>query len=286
MKKLLLFLVPIILALTVFFLILFFISRTQGKGKGALQVTTIPQKSQVFLNGKLIGTTPLCECDANDLIESGSYTIRVEPTDTTLPAFEEKITIAPNVLTVVDRTFGKDLSSEGRIMTLTPTNAKNTSELLITSFPSGASLLLDGNKVGETPLLLKNVTDSDHDIFLKKGGYREKNVRISTKKDYRLEATIFLGVDPTSLLSPTPALSPTPSATPSAAVQKVTILSTPTGFLRVRSEPSVNASEIGQVNPGESYELLEETQGWMKIKLKEEEGWISSQYAEKENTTQ
>jgi hypothetical protein len=70
-------------------------------------------------------------------------------------------------------------------------------------------------------------------------------------------------------------------------VEKVVILSTPTGFLRVRSEPSTLADELGTVEPDEEYELLEtdEETGWFKIKFTQEEndeeieGWISNQYA-------
>ena len=64
----------------------------------------------------------------------------------------------------------------------------------------------------------------------------------------------------------------------------VVILETPTGYLRVRKEPSTLAEEVGRVKPGEEYELLDEDEktGWYKIQLDEgDEGWISNQYASK-----
>lgn len=67
-----------------------------------------------------------------------------------------------------------------------------------------------------------------------------------------------------------------------AAVAKVKILSTPTGYLRVRSGPGTSYAEVTRVNPGESYELLEEKTGWVKIKVSETvSGWVSSQYTTK-----
>ncbi len=68
-----------------------------------------------------------------------------------------------------------------------------------------------------------------------------------------------------------------------ATVEKpyIEILDTPTGFLRVRSEPSTTASESGRVNPKEKYPLLDEKSGWYKIKLSTGEGWISGRYAQK-----
>lgn len=75
---------------------------------------------------------------------------------------------------------------------------------------------------------------------------------------------------------------PTPSVIAEAGVK---ILDTPTGFLRVRA--SIGGSEIGQVTPGETYPLVEEKSGWFAITFEEgKTGWISSDYAEKVNTTQ
>ncbi|MBU1868623.1 PEGA domain-containing protein [Patescibacteria group bacterium] len=62
----------------------------------------------------------------------------------------------------------------------------------------------------------------------------------------------------------------------------VTIGQTPTGFLNVRSGPSLNASIIGKVYPGSSYEFLEERTGWYKIRIDNQvQGWVYAQYAEK-----
>lgn len=66
------------------------------------------------------------------------------------------------------------------------------------------------------------------------------------------------------------------------SVNKVKILTTPTGYLRVRSGPGTSYSEVARVNPGETYELLEEKTGWSKIKVSDTvSGWVSSQYVTK-----
>jgi uncharacterized protein YgiM (DUF1202 family) len=64
----------------------------------------------------------------------------------------------------------------------------------------------------------------------------------------------------------------------------VLILQTPTGFLRVRDQASLNGAEIGQIKPGETYQLLDDkTTGWYQIQLTNgKTGWISSQYAQKQ----
>ena len=70
------------------------------------------------------------------------------------------------------------------------------------------------------------------------------------------------------------------------SVPKIIILNTPTGFLRVREEPTISSLEIGRVKPQEEYELIEEGDGWFKIKVippagGDIVGWVSSQYSKK-----
>lgn len=60
------------------------------------------------------------------------------------------------------------------------------------------------------------------------------------------------------------------------------ILPTGIGYLRVRSDPSTTGTEVGRVDVGKMFELMEENVGWYKIQYEEgKEGWISGTYAEK-----
>ncbi len=281
MRKVLLILAPLFLVIGLLSGIIFFLSKNAGKG--ALQVTASPQ-SKVYLNSTLIGENPLCKCEQDTMLGIGEYTIRIEPLDRSLPSFEEKITIAKSILTVVDRTFGAGAASEGSIITLQPLSDRNALELLIVTFPEQVKVFVDGSQSGTSPLLLKNFTASDHEIKLEKDGYKDKTLRVRTISGYKLLVTAFLGIQVGAKASPVPqlSLSPTASPSPTIVVQRITILQTPTGFLRVRAEGSVSANEIGRVYPSETYELLAEVQGWYKVKLANgTEGWISAQYAQK-----
>ncbi len=65
-------------------------------------------------------------------------------------------------------------------------------------------------------------------------------------------------------------------------VDKVKILPTGVGWLRVRSEPNLSGTEITKVNVGESFPVLSEQAGWVKIKLTDGgEGWVSADFVEK-----
>ena len=275
MRKILLFLVPFLLAIIVLSVFVFFMGK--GSSKGALQVTAIP-KSNVYLDGNLIGQTPLCKCEVNEMIAEGEHSIKIAPISGSFTAFENKITIGKSVLTVVDRTFGEGAMSEGGIITLSPIDDKKIAQLLVLSFPDKANVILDSNIIGITPLFLKSLTSSDHTLKLTKDGYKDKIIRIRAVAGYKLSTNAFLAISPTLDISRAPIASASP--TPSAA--KVIIRETPTGFLRVRENPSISSPEVSRVSPGQTFEILEEKDGWFKIKLENNNGWISNQYAQKE----
>ncbi len=284
MRRFLFILGLLITTIGIFILIVYFFNKDSGRG--ALYVTSNP-KSKVYLDGKLIGETPLCKCDGDQTIPAGSYTIKLIPTKGDFRSFEERITISPSVLTVVDRTFGEGAFSSGSIISLVKLNEKNLTELSVVTFPDKAILTLDNSQspYGVSPLLLKDLTESDHELKIAKEGYVDKVLRIRTIKGYRLEATVTLSVLPdvsssSAFPEVTPTKAPIEEASPSA---KITILQTPTGFLRVREDATVSSTEITRVNPGEEYEFLDEKNGWYKIKLNDsEQGWVSGQYAKKE----
>jgi uncharacterized protein YgiM (DUF1202 family) len=65
---------------------------------------------------------------------------------------------------------------------------------------------------------------------------------------------------------------------------QVEVSQTPTGYLRVRSEPSTLGNEVGRVVPGVKYNLIETDvkSGWFKIEYSEgQSGWISNQFAKR-----
>jgi len=66
-----------------------------------------------------------------------------------------------------------------------------------------------------------------------------------------------------------------------AAIQ-IKIKPTGLGFLRVRSGPGTGNAEVGRVDEGKTFAVLEEKSDWYKIEYETgKEGWISSVYAEK-----
>jgi hypothetical protein len=289
-KALTFFLPPILVATAIFFAFQYFILRPADKG--ALQVTASPD-SAVYLNGKYVGQTPLCKCpnpeatgkeSSKDLLQAGDYAIKIVPSDKAFSSYTDNITIRKSLLTVVDRKFAEGAKSEGSIISLLPLPDASSSQILVTSIPDKTEVLLDDLKAGTAPLLIKDVTPTKHDLRIRKDGYKEKIIPLLGTKGYKLMITAYLGINDELTPSVTPTSSP--SATPSPTLTSestVTVLETPTGFLRVREDASVAASEIDRVTPGQKLPYVDEVTGWYKVHLPSgKEGWISSQYANKE----
>jgi hypothetical protein len=284
MKKIVfVFIISFILAIGLFLGIQYYL--TLRAQKGALQVTASPQ-SKVYLNGSYLGQTPLCKCQATDMIMPGDYTISLVPLDSSLQEFQEKVTISEGVLTVVDRKFGQNGQSEGSIISLTPLDSKTTAQLEVISFPQDAHVSLDDQDIGMTPLFYRNPTESDHDLKISKEGYADKDIKIRTPLGYKLIVDAYLSTDTTIPPTPTPVPSPVVSQAPTSAptgAKAVVILNTTTGYLWVREGPSISANQITQIKPGQTYVLISEVSGWDEITLPNgTTGWISAQYAKKQ----
>lgn len=251
--------------------------QAKSGGIGGLRVVSTPTAS-VFLGEKLLGRTPY-----EDKISTGDYILKLIPEGVvaTASTWQGKITLNSGVLTFVNRELGDtDLTSAGEILTLEKI-AEKDAQIAVLSTPDGAIVSLDGQEKGAAPLVLRNVTEGDHDVAVSSAGFISRSIKVKNTAGYKMTVTFQLAVarggnNPSASPSASPSLSGTPDK------PYVTIKDTPTGFLRVRTDPSITATEAAQVKPGDKYSLLDTNDGWYKIKYDaKNEGWISAQYADK-----
>lgn len=270
-------------------------SRTPKEGE--LRVESTPIVS-VFLDNKHLGRSPLKE-----KIQTGEYTLRLVPESTIgeLAPWQGKISIGANLLTYVNAVLSdSELSSAVDILWLEKSLAKKP-ELSVITNPDGATVVIDDTTRGVTPLTMQDIDAGEHSLTIASPGFLTRTMKIKLTTGFKLIANLKLalstGVQPdTSTASaaatgtPIPTVKPgttvavTPTTSANADPQKpyVLIKDTPTGFLRVRMEPSTGATEAGRVNPGEKYHLFDEQTGWYQISYDDKnKGWISGQYADK-----
>ncbi|MBI4129836.1 SH3 domain-containing protein [Candidatus Roizmanbacteria bacterium] len=246
---------------------------------GQLKVETQP-KTTVFVNGENKGSTPY-----QGKFSPGSYEVKLLPeNETTTLTWQQQVAINKGVQTYITATLGTtDATSSWEIVTLEQLKRGET-ELSIFSQTDSSEIFINDERKGTTPLSFKDITTGMHGIRLTAPGFTERIVQLKVTPGYKIGVTSHL-----ASLAPQPPGTPDQGeqTTPSEQSQvTVTILDTPTGWLRVRAEPATSGEEIGRVTPGEEYPYLEEQEGWFKIEYeKGKEGWISGQYAEKTEET-
>lgn len=257
----------------------------------ALKIDSIPQAS-IFLDGKSLGKTPY----EQEKLSPGEKTLKLVPEGGIFYPWEVKIKLTGMAMTVVKREFGEtEGKSSGETITLEKIADKKTSSLSIISIPDSAKVLVNGEDRGFTPVSLDKLSEGEISISLSASGFKEKTVRTKLTLGFKTNVSAKLaeseeGEEPTGTPTPTGTVTPTPKLTPKPTGPTATppprpyieIKETPTGWLRVRLEPSTTASEAAKVYPGEMYSLLDEESGWYKIEYqKGKDGWVSGQYAEK-----
>jgi len=282
--------------------------------KAALQVNSIP-KATVYIEGEEKGTTPF----EDKKLSPGEITLKLVPevTAVNLNPWEKKIKLVGGVMTVVNWEFGQnELASAGEVLTLEKTKNKETASMSVVSIPDAAVVRLDGEARGFTPLNLDQITAGEREIVITTNGFQDRSITAKLVNGYELIANVKLAKadkdeadvdkeeekidgdgdeeendDENEKTTPTPKKETTPTPTPSGPTPTpperpyVEIKDTPTGWLKVRSEPSTAGGDetvITKIDPGDTYPLLDEDGGWYQIEYeKDETGWISGKYAEK-----
>lgn len=265
-----------------------------------LKVETTPP-SLVFIDNVEVGLSPI-----DKLLVPGEVMVKIIPNSDSgnLSVYQTKVRITPKTYTVIKRDFGSnDDESQGEIISLLPQSDNKAGLSIVTSGPESASVVIDGLPQGLTPLSLPSISPGPHQIRVTAPGFSPRNITAQALSGYRLTINVKLSSVSTPQTVPTPTLSiitpspATPSATPrvsatpgptskSASLIRpyVMIKDTPTGYLRVRSSPTTGAVEVGRINPGESYKLLQSQSNWYQIQVNlsaTSSGWISSEYATK-----
>jgi uncharacterized protein YgiM (DUF1202 family) len=272
------------------------------KNLSGLKIESTPT-AQAFLDSKDLGSTPI---DENDF-QPGEYTVKL--TSGSL-SWENKIKLNANTKTYIRRDLGEtDTSSGGVILTLEK-SIGNKAEVEITSSPDGASVTLNGENKGTTPVIISDKSAGNYDLGISISGYKSQSIKIKITSGYKLSAMFELVKDeilpeatPSSSPISSPSGKPGSSASPKASATAsqsaspklnttppakpyIQVLETPTNYLNVRSEPNKTAEILTKIYPTEYYSYIDE-QGsgadlWYKISYAtNKEGWISAQYAKK-----
>jgi len=232
------------------------------KQKSGLAVFSTPSEAAVFLDGQERGKTPFE--DKN--LEVKQYSVKVDKDGA---VWQGNVKLTSGTMAIINRDLAQDIaSSSGEILTLD--RGRGTT---VISHPAEAEVEVDGTKYGKTPISI-NLSSGEHTILVSHPNYLNRSIKISLPKGFNLTISVDLALSEADLTTVTaPVITQT---------QEVVVKQTPTGFLRVRDQASLNGREIAQVKPSDKLVLLQELGSWDRVRLPDgTEGFVSSTYVEK-----
>lgn len=240
--------------------------------------------SIVYIDGQQKGKTPLeVELTDKDVLVKlipESFSQEINP-------YEAKVRLTPGVKTIVRHVFANiPENSQSEIISF-DSIPSSTSSIAVVTIPDGVKIKIDNKETGVTPVRLDNLLQGRHKIEVSAWGYRTRSFDVQSTNGFLLTAFIDLAQDENqkeqmkteAVLSEEIEMK---SQIPE--FKTVTILDTPTGFLRIRKSPNVSSEEISIAKPGEKYKLISfnAESGWFEIEVASTSGmigWISSEYA-------
>lgn len=266
----------------------------QATNFSALQVVTNGAEADVYLNNQKIGKTPF----ENEKMHPGEYVLKLVPAGKKLPSWSGKVILTTSAMTTVERYFSEEEKRNGGLTVyLTAIDDKMAQVEIITN-PDSAKVYFNKEDKGETPVAIRDVPYGTQEIIVKKDGYEDRIHKVDTISGYKLTMLIDLITEkkpeikqdlktlgataPAKVATPSGAISVTPIPTVKNVNNMIEILETGTGWLRVREEPSIAATESAKVNVKDQFLILDEQNGWIKIEyLTGKFGWVSSDYVKK-----
>lgn len=237
--------------------------------KAGIEVLSEPN-SKIFIDGKEAGYTPY----KNNSLIPGEVLIKLQTDKGEI--WEKKVRLQNRTSTIVSREFKDNGENGGFILGIEPIGDKKKSPLIVNSSPDRATVMVDGETKGLTPMKWEDVGEGDRQITISYPAAQSVNIFAKGILGYQL----IINADLPEEMYANNEMSPTP--TPKSELGKlVSIKNTETGWLRVRSEANKDAPEIGRVLPGETYPVFNEANDYFQIELKDKsKGWISTKYAE------
>lgn len=230
--------------------------------KAGLEISTVPT-AKVYLNGQEVGESKY----KNLNLKAGEVDLRLA---TSSQVWERKIRLEANVTSVIGWNFDEE---SGYILSMEKTGQAGS--ILVNSSPGGAIISMDNEIKNTTPARIEKVEGGDRKLSISFPGYKQLNLIVKVVDGYQMLIDSKLQAEAGEVVAvPT-------MGTIEAKKEMVRVLSTGTGWLRIRETPSENGREIGRANTGEKLELLGEEGTWYHVVFGEHQGFMAKRYAEK-----
>lgn len=159
---------------------------------GSIYVTSVPSGASVYVDGTYYGPSPQLASG----LTPGYHQVRIS-----LSGFQDwigNVMVNQGDTTRVSQTLS---------VTPTPTQVSGTGSLSIQSNPAGASVYLDNEYMGITPLVLYSIAPGSHMVLLTHPGYADWRSTVAVNRDVQTPVDATLSPSPTT----TPTKAPLPA---------------------------------------------------------------------------
>lgn len=261
---------------------------------GRVIIESSPSAS-IFINDNDVSRTPLQSFQ----LDVGEYNVKLIPEGIVqnTDSWQGKVPVKPNSDTFLSVNLGKNAATTAVSLIYFDDQKTNKEKgnIIIETDPAGAIIFLDNDEKGVSPVNLVDVPVGEHEIKASLPFFFSRSVNVRVVENKVLRVKLKLALDESQKRIDLPESEATESAETkdSTAEDKVyvKIKPTSTGWLRVRSSAGLSGQELAKVKVGSEFEVLEESNGWYKIKFNGnendlesgefDEGWISASYADK-----
>lgn len=161
-------------------------------GNGGLVVSSDYVRTQVSLNGKLLGQTPF----SSETIPAGRHQLSIEVAENPTDFFQKAtmdIVIYPGNTTFVKANPAPDQELFGYTVVTSRNRAGGDPLLVVKALPDDVQIRIDGNIVGSAPFVSESVTEGPHQIQLDKTGYKPVllDITIDHRKVIEIEGKLY-----------------------------------------------------------------------------------------------
>jgi hypothetical protein len=176
----------------------------EGPQTGSLEITSTPggTQVQVFLDGNFQGETPLVLVNLSasaHLLQLSSRGYADKVSIVTITAGQRMHISAdypplptPAPETPVTPPTGGATQGPSIVPTAFPETLPPLGALYVTSFPSGATIYLDGRGYGTTPKLVRNLTPKTYELRVSLVGWKDHKVEISVSPGLTTTEAVIL----------------------------------------------------------------------------------------------
>lgn len=181
------------LALAIIFLVILLLAFSSvvlpllRPSNGSLNVTAGSNQANVYMDGQLIGKTPLFM----DNLRVGDHQIEIQAPNSSF-RWKTDTTLSSTALSTFDLDLGPNqLFSSGENLYF----KSGPTELSLLTRPEASVVQIDSKDYGKAPLN-KTLGNGVHILLVKKAGFLPRQVSINIEPGYKLSAIVYLAANP------------------------------------------------------------------------------------------